>query len=828
MPSSAAVLKSDISARLPTRTGKIVCFHCGLTVPPRVEWWIDYDGARRPLCCAGCQAVAETILTHGLDAYYRERSAVAARPAAMSPTLDAMLGALDSPALQQQYAASEDQAAGATTALALEGLTCAACAWLLEKRLAQIEGITSARVNYASQQAEIAWDAARVPFSQILRAIRNLGFEAAPLALSERRTALAAHYRRELTRFGISALFAMQVMMIAAAFYFDAPPEREPMTGVLNWLSAALAVPVVTYGAWPFYRGAWRAWRARGVTMDVPISLAIVLGYGGSLVALRDLAGVVYFDSITMFISLLLLSRLLELGALRRSGVYLDSLARVVPSKVQRFGRSGQIDEVFTDTLAIGECIRVRTGEVIPCDGIVRNGYSGVDESVLTGESVAVTKKPGMRVVRGSTNQESSLDIEVTAVGRATALAQIADVAQRALAAKPHTTLEAERVASAFIWIVLALAGITAAFHGLWRGEPWLAPTLAVLVISCPCALALAVPTAINTAMSVLLRHGVLVVRPDALRALARARAIAFDKTGTLTKGRCRLAQLIVHPTPMERDEVLAIAMALEAGTTHPIGTALQAVRCARRYAADEVTNTPGHGVSGVVNGVRYWLGTATFATAAGISVELPNLVGATQVVLAREGELLATLRFIDTVRSEAAEVVRYFKLCDITSAVLSGDRREVAESLATTLEIPQVYAPRAPMEKVATIARMAAAGQTVVAVGDGINDAPMLASAQVGVTLGAATHYAKLNADIVLLKSDLRGLTFAHRVARRMLRISRQNLGWAFAYNGIALACALSGVITPWLAALAMTLSSLVMVGNAARLARVKEWEWK
>lgn len=800
------------------------CYHCGEAVPPGAAWSVVIEGAARPLCCAGCQAVAETILSHGLEAFYRERAAPAPGPAAMTPEIRAMLAALDDPACAVRYTEDDLAAADVRTAtLTLGGLSCAACAWLLERRLGQLPGVVDVAVNYATRHARLAWRPAEVTFSALVTAARELGFDAAPLAAGTRHAELTAEYRRELRRFGVAALCAMQVMMIAAGIYFEAADDGQGLTRFLHWLCAGFSLPAVTYCALPFYRGAWRALRARSVAMDVPVTLGIVLGFGGSVLALARGGSAVYFDSVTMFVSLLLLSRLVELAAWRRSSGYLDDLARIEPVLVERLAADGTAaGTVSSAALVLGDRIRVAAGATLPCDGRVLAGTSSVDERLLTGEPTPCAKTPGDSVVAGSVNVESPLDLEVTALGEATVLARIGALAREAFAQKPAVLSQAQAAATGFIWIVLALAAITAAYHGLWRGDAWLAPTLVVLVISCPCALALAVPTAVSMAMASLLREGVLVIRPDALTGLATLRRIVFDKTGTLTTGHLRLAAVTGATPTADTARLLACAAALEQGSAHPLATALLAAAPQPWPAVTDRVQRTGYGIRGRVEGHDLLLGSAAYLAEADIPVPDAPVAASRKVsYLARDGQVVACFEFDDEVRPEAAAIVGYFKAEDIEPAILSGDRRSAVLALAAALDIPRAHAECDPAAKLAHLEALMAKGEGVAAVGDGINDTPILARADVGITLGAASAYAKMNADLVLLQPDLTGLVRAHRTARRLARIARQNLRWALAYNGIALPLALAGVVAPWVAAFLMAASSLAVVLNASRLYR-------
>jgi Cu2+-exporting ATPase len=804
-----------------------VCFHCGLPLRPGPAFSAVIDGTTRAMCCIGCQAVAEAIAANGLTAYYRRARGTSTPARPLDAAERARLAAFDRPAVQARFVTADGARRRAT--LLLGGLSCAACAWLVESRLGRLPGVFDCRVNFAARRVDLEWEDARTTFSALLSAVRELGFDAAPFDPAAAHAALGAEWRRELRRFGVAALCAMQVMMIATATYFDGETATTRQYGAaLDWISLALTLPVVTWCAATFAGGARRALRAGTVTMDVPITLGVWLAFAGSVWATVTREGVVYFDSVTMFVTLLLGSRLLELSAQRRAARYVEQLCRVEPQPVTRLvdGPSGSTHQevVLASDLAVGDRIRVAPGAVIPVDGVVRTGTSGVDERVLTGESVPRTKDPPQRVVSGSTNIDSPLDIEVSAVGEATVLARIGQLARQAGSAPSVTLKRMNRIAVAFIWGVLVLAALTVAYHAGWRGTPWLPPTIAVLVISCPCALALAVPTALNSALGALLKQGVLVLDGDALLRFAEIRRVVFDKTGTLTTGQLALADVSVFDhTPLA--DPVALAAALDATSPHPVAAAFRAVRPDADAALEAIEHRTGLGVSGTLGRVRYHLGSKRYLQQVLPALEWPPAALRPTldkvVYLAHAGGLVARFGFRDELRPDAAAVIEHLRERGLRLTVLSGDQPAAVNDLAARLGIEDARAALDPVQKLAALEALVAAGPGVAAIGDGINDAPMLARADVGITLGAATSYAKLNADVVLLGADLGGLVSLQRMAQRLRRVGRQNLAWALGYNVIALPLALGGIIAPWLAAVLMATSSMVVVINAARLAR-------
>jgi len=799
----------------------VQCYHCGDEVPRGKQWAALLDGERRPLCCAGCQAAAETIAAHGLEAFYTQRTAPGARP--NGPTPD--LGAYDDPALD---AACPLLADGVREAhLVLEGLRCAACAWLLESNARRVPGVLEISVNLANRQASLRFDPAVARLSDILGAIWSLGYRAYPFDAQRRQAGLQRERRDYLRRLGVAGLFGMQVMMVATALYFDPTASGVGRyLSVLNWLNLAMTLPIVAYAATPFYRGAWRAVRSGHLGMDVPVTLGIVLAFAGSAWH-TIIGGATYFDSVAMFVTLLLTARYLELVMQQRASCLLDHATRIMPAYVERIDcANGARDlvRVAVRNLQPGDRLLIKPGSTLPVDGVVRVGESSCDESVLTGESVPVPRRAGDAVLSGSVNVESPLEIEVTAVGQGVFMARIADLVARAAAGKPQLAQLASRIAGWFVAGVLAVAVVGALVHGLWLGQPWLPVVVAVLVISCPCALALATPAALTAASGALLARGVAVLRTGALEDLVSVTHIVFDKTGTLTAGRLRLQRVITH-TDVAQVNCRQVAAALEEGSEHPLATALiDAAEGLPKLRVSALRNQPGAGLEGTIDGVRYALGSRAFIAGrvAGLRPATDDAEGPEQeALLAADGRLLAEFKLRDTIRPDAAATLAALRAAGIRLAMFSGDRPAVAARVGATLGIDDVRGGMTPPQKLAALEALQAAGAVVAVVGDGVNDAPMLARASIAIAVANAAEHAKLNADLVLLRDEIAGVAAACELARRTRRVMRQNLWWALGYNAVALPLALAGFVAPWLAAVCMSASSLVVTINAARLRR-------
>lgn len=800
------------------------CFHCGQPVPAGSPYQVVVAGVLRPLCCAGCQAVAETILEGGLEAFYRRRTAPAPPPPERVQA-----------ALLEEADALEDLAVpcadgSLAVELAVPGLHCAACAWLVERRLATEQGVVEASANLGARRVRVRWDPGRTGLGAVLRALAQVGYAAVPARAAEEERALARESRDLLTRLGVAGIGMMQAGLAALGGYL-APPGGvgAPWEGLLRLAGLAVATPVVGFAAAPFFRNAWRGLRAGRAGMDLPVALAIALAYVASLHATLTGRGETYFDSLAMFTFFLLLGRFLELRLRHRNAREAEGLSSLLPATALRLGPDGCSERVPVARLSPGERVLVPGGAVIPCDGRILCGASEVVEAVLTGEERPAVRRPGDLVRAGTLNGPNPLEVEVAATGGRTRLAQVLDLAARAAAERPPLALLADRLAGRFVVaVLLAAAGVFAAW---WLVEPeralWVA--LSVLVVSCPCALSLATPAALAVATGGLRRRGFLVRRGHVLEALAGVQRLLIDKTGTLTLGRMAIAE--VRPAAgVSEERLLAVAAALERGVDHPIARAFEGVAAAAE-PVDGRRVLPGRGIEAVLGGEWVACGAASWVEERfGHRFALPDGDG-TWLVVASAASPLGAVRLRDRLRPGAAAAVAELSAQGIAVELVSGDRPEAVAALAARLGIRRAAGGLRPEDKLQRLEDCLARGERVLAVGDGINDLPLLARAPVSVAVGAAADLTRLTADAVLLAEDLRGLSRAVAQARATRRVIRQNLSWALLYNGLALPAAALGLVPPWAAALGMSASSLLVVANALRLANPVEREavrWK
>jgi Cu2+-exporting ATPase len=820
-PSAASAVASDDDT---------CCFHCGDQLSPATRRQACVAGAWRSFCCPGCEAVAQAIVGQGLADYYRVRESLPAKPDTMAgtPTGAAAvdLAVYDDVAVQSAFvttAANGEREA----ALLLEGIRCSACVWLNEETLRRVPGVTAAEINYATHRARVRWNPERVQLSRILAAISGIGYRAYPFDPKRLESVRGTERSDALWRLFVAGFGMMQVMMYAVPVYLaEEGTMSADIEGLMRWASLVLTLPVVLYSAQPFFRGALRDFRLRRLGMDVPVALGVAVAFGASVWATLTRSGEVYFDSVAMFVFLLLLGRYLELRARQEAASAIQYLAKLQPDLAERFTdfpTSRQTETVPAAKLRRGEMILVKPGAVVPADGVVTEGRGEVAEAVITGESRAVPKPPGASVIGGSVNVGGPLVVRVECVGPDSVLAGIVKMVERAVGEKQRIAELADRYAHWFVVAILAIAALSAAAWLVLDPPRALWIAVAVLVVTCPCALSLATPVALTAATGELARNGFVVTRGHAIEALANATDVVFDKTGTLTQGEMRVVS--VEPFgPLGPDECLALAAALEQGSEHPIARAVLSAARERRLvlpAAAALDSHAGLGVVGRIDGSDCAVGRRSFVLRSKDESDVDGGVAHTVVWVARDGALLARVVIGDVLRPEAARAVARIRATGRGVHLLSGDTVGPVSHVAGVLGLDSWRAGASPGDKCDHVARLQAEGRRVCMVGDGVNDAPVLAKAAVSIAMAEGAHLAQVHADAILLSGRLDRLADALELSTRTLRVIRQNLAWAFAYNLVAVPLAVAGLVTPWLAGLGMSASSLAVVLNALRLRR-------
>lgn len=781
-----------------------VCHHCGEALP-QSPVRADVDGTARAFCCEGCAAAARWIVDAHLDDYYRLRSVPGGRVDADAPAL----AAWDREELLAGHAREVD--GGREITVLTDGMRCAACAWLIDRALAREPGVLDSTANAITGRIRIAWDPARTVLSQPLARLAALGYRPY-LATGEAREAARRRERnRDLLRIGLAGIGAMQAMMFAEALYLDTRGEMPlPTRDFFRWITFMVSTPVVFWAGWPFIIGAWNELRGRRLGMDVLIAGSTLLAWAVSTVETVRGGVHVWYDAAVMFVFLLLVARQLEQRARGIASAQVDALARARPAFATRELADGSRESVPIDALAVGDVVRIAVGEPVPADGVLLEGEAHFEESLLTGESVPVIRHAGDPVFAGTACREHAAKIRVTGVGTGTRLAELARLVETAQAHRPALALGTERIAG---WFVAGLLLAAVAVYAWWRvHEPARAfeVVLALLVISCPCALSLAVPAALAAAHGALAKIGVLSVRPDALQRLAQVTDVVFDKTGTLGDGKPHL-QGVDACAGIDADTALRIAAALERDSSHPLAAAFAEV--ADAPVASSVRAVAGRGVEGMIDGVRWRIGIAPFATGGDDD-------GA--VWLGNDAGMRARFSFAERERADAAQALQRLRAQGLALHLASGDAAAPVARFAAAMGIADPHARQAPEDKLALVRAMQRDGRVVAMVGDGLNDAPVLAGADVSLAIGGGAALAQRSADLVLSGTSLGNVPAAIDIARRTQRIVRQNLAWAIGYNLLALPLAAAGVVTPWLAALGMALSSLAVTANALRLTKV------
>ena len=795
------------------------CFHCGGPVPRDSPCAVRVAGVSRPVCCSGCEAAVHLVLAQGLERYYEFRSGSGALP----PRPGRDWSSFDREASLRRFTHLRTDGERELS-LQVDGLHCAACGWLIENSLRRLSGISAVHVSAGTGRAELRYQPGRVALSRVLERIDALGFQPHPLSFSSSGPDGAAERRDALKRLAVAGFGMMEVMTYSVALYAGAMQGIAPdIEQLLRFVSLVVATPVALYSARPFYDGAWRALRARTLGMDVPVALSIGSAYLWSVVAVLRGSGAVYFDSVVMFTFFLGLGRFAEMTLRHRAGLQQDAFARMLPDSVLRIVGEGA-ERVLPEELVAGDRVRVLAGERIAADGEVLTGATEVDESLLTGESAPQVRGPHDALIAGSLNLSGVVEMRVLRVGQDSTLAAISRLLEHARASRPRFVALSDRAASWFIGAVLVFAAAVG-LHWLHTDPARAFPcVLAVLVVTCPCALSLAAPAALASATTRLARAGLLVTGGRALERLARADRIVFDKTGTLTRGRPRLQSVRALSVRADPERCRAIAAALERHSEHPLARAFALI--APAPGLRQVQLAVGRGLAGELDGVRYRLGRSDFVHEFCHDAAASRLPGmergrsdCVEILLGDEQGPLAQFLLSDSLREDAPDTLAALGMLGVTPVIASGDVPGIVTLVARRLGVREAHAALRPADKVALVRTLQAAGHGVAMVGDGINDAPVLAAADVSIAIGSGTELAKVSAELILPGEALAPLIDGVETARRMRRIIRQNLAWAILYNATAVPIAAAGWLSPWMAAAGMSLSSLLVVINAMRL---------
>ncbi len=781
------------------------CYHCGEPLPHSPVPLL-VEGALQSFCCQGCASAADWIRHADLGDYYQLRSASAAR-VGIEP-MD--LSIWDRDELLQEH--SHGIEGGREIILLTDGMRCAACAWLIDRALAREAGVIDSNANAVTGRIRISWDPARTALSRVLQRLVMLGYRPYLASGEARERARLAERKRWLLRLGVAGLGSLQAMMLAEALYLDVNHTMPvPTRDFFRWLTFLVATPVVFYSGWPFLSGAWREWRARYLGMDTLIAGSTLLAYFASLAETLRGGVHVWYDAAVMFVFLLLAARMLEQRARNIASAQVDALARAPPAFATREREDGTHESIPVSALVAGDTVRIAAGENVPADGVLLASPAMFEEALLTGESRPVHKPAGAPVYAGTLCREQPARVRVTETGSATRLSQLSRLVDQAQAHRPRLARATDRIGRHFVGFLLLCALAVFAFWHWHEPARAFEITLALLVISCPCALSLSVPAALATAYGSLARLGVLATRPDALETLSRATDLVFDKTGTLSDAQPSLDEVETFDG-FATARALAIAAALERDSGHPIAAAF-ASNGDPGLQAQQVQVITGRGVQGRIDGSDWRLGQADFAAGRTDDGDL-WLGDGTQGI--------ARFRLREQPRADAAETLDQLRALGLRLHLSSGDAVVPVQRLADLVGIENPRARQTPEDKLSWVRALQAQGRIVAMVGDGLNDAPVLAGADVSIAMGGGAALAQRAADLVMTGTTLARIPAAIGLARRTRRVVAQNLGWAVGYNLLALPLAAAGWVTPWLAALGMALSSLAVTLNALRLTRL------
>ena len=719
------------------------------------------------------------------------------------------------------------------SSLQVSGITCAACAAPIEQALCAIDGVIEASVNAAAMRVSVRWDPARTRPSALVEAVRRAGYDALPDTAAAARDGRRMESRQALWRLFVAALCAMQVMMLATPAYVVGPGGIEPdLQHLLNWGAWVMTLPVMAFSARPFFVGAWQALRARHIGMDVPVAIGIAVAFVASSGAAFDPQGpfgsAVYFDSLTMFVTLLLTGRALELRARHRAAESFEDALGALPETATRLLPNGRTECVGLARLCVGDRVQVAVGAAFPADGCVLEGCTAADEALLSGESSPQRKARGDEVVAGSVNLEAPVLVQVLRTGADTHHDAIVALMREAQTQRPTSARWADRWAAPFLWTVLLLAGGAAAVWSVIDPPRALWVAVSVLIVTCPCALSLATPSALLAAANALARRGVLLRRLEALEGMARCTRLFVDKTGTLTEDRPRYTGCERRPEAVDdAPALLPLAASLAGWSRHPLAQALSAARpaAAAAFHWQALREEPGAGIEGQDPQGRCWrLGSARWVAGGDGVVPEADDEGeqGLQTWFGSVGQPMLRLHFDETVRPGVAAALTALQAAGVRITLLSGDAPQRVQRMAAALGLDSAIGGATPEDKLVALRAAQAGGETVAMLGDGLNDAPVLAQADVSLAMGAGALLARGQADAVLLADRIGDVVVLRRLSRRCLRVIRQNIAWAATYNAVCVPLALTGLLPPWAAGLGMATSSLLVVANALRLRRV------
>lgn len=789
----------------------VSCFHCLESVPNGFSATVTIDNTPQPMCCIGCQAVAQNIVDQGMTDYYKYRTVRAGKVEQLVPEQLALIKSYDNEDIQDEFIATTDNLS--EVLLSVEGITCAACAWLIEKQLLNLKTVKRVDVNTSTNRAMIQWDKTHTPLSEIITSLAKIGYKAYPFQADDEAQQKQQTAKAYIRRLGVAGLMTMQVMMFAFAMYFGMFSGMDSnFEEYFRWISLVLASPVILYSALPFLTNAINGLKAKQLNMDLPVSLAIFGAYSASCYATFMQVGEVYFESVCMFTFLLLLGKYLEFRARLKASEFTANLQKLLPLTARTLDENGQEHIVAAKKLKLNDVVLIKAGETIPADGQLIKGKTTVDESMMTGEHQPVSKFIGHNVYAGCVNHDGVIEIKINKIGQNTLLNQIIRLQHNALTKRPKLVEITDKVAQWFIACLLVFASITAI--GWYQIDPehafWI--TISVLVATCPCALSLAIPTALTCAVATLTRKGILIKQAHVLETLSQLTLFAFDKTGTLTQGRFSLDAVDILDDSLSKEQALNIAAQLERFSEHPIASAFSEYSTSD-LALTNITVHPGLGISAQNSTTHYAIGKSGW-----FDTKKTNA----QASLFINKQVVARFYFIDKVKAGANELITSLQAQNLSCHILTGDASDAGQKIAKTLKIDSVQSGLSPEDKQKAVEQWSSQSEVVAMVGDGINDSPVFASAHLSIAMETGADISKNTADVVLLNSDLASIEHLLNVAKQTRRIVKQNLTLSLVYNASILPLAALGLVAPWMAVIGMSASSIIVISNSLRLLKL------
>lgn len=820
------------------------CFHCGLPVTDSDPETLLIGSTHEAFCCHGCKAVCEFIINSGNADYYKHRDATARTfNDTELPRLIDKLKLYDNEEIQREFIRSGKNQSWKEAWLILDEIRCAACIWLNERTLRMLDGVLEVQMDYTGQQARVRWDPDKIKLSEILGAITNIGYYAHPFDPSQRESLNKEQKQRSVQRIIFALILGMAVMQSAIGGYFFADQGADgayPLwLKISRWVNVAATFMILAYPGQLFFRNAWRDLKNRSLGMDVPVVIGLSAAWLGSLYATIRGEGEVYFESIAMFVLFLLVARYVELRSRITATALLDRSAKIVPQTVSLID-GHDIKQVAAIELKTGDRIQVSPGEALAVDGCLCSTSSSFDESLLTGESLPVTYTRGDRVLGGSINVEQVIEVEVLSGKTDSMLSEISQLTQKSVSYRPHYVDLAEKVASTFVAAILLISALTYLFWQVLEPSLALGHMIAVLIVTCPCALALAAPVALSLGAAGLSQLHVLPVRMSSVEKLSHVDTVVFDKTGTLTAGTPILEKILLVGDLAEAS-CLKIAASMEFGSQHPFSKAVTdaAEKAGVAHAQvehSELKQFPGQGVEAYIakdDDVQRWrLGNEVFSRPENFLIpeDVQQFIDARRekgqsiLFLSNETSVLAVFSITDPFRKNIRQFLLQLDSFAINNTIiLSGDNQHSVDAVARQLGVSEAHGELLPHEKLQWLQQYqqerSTSGGRVMMFGDGINDAPTLAAADISLTFSDATDLAKNNSDLIVLAKGYEQLGSAFRLMIKTRKIILQNLGWAIAYNILVVPAAAMGFVAPWMAAIGMSLSSLLVVLNSLRI---------